>query len=52
MLHCCFMVAMLHCYMDILPGFIYNDEEMLKKKKHCTVRVSTGSLRNADIGGF
>lgn len=28
----CFMVAMLHCYMDVLPGFIYNDEEMLKKK--------------------
>lgn len=27
----CFMIAMLHCYMDILPGFIYNDEEMLKK---------------------
>lgn len=27
----CFMVAMLHCYMDVLPGFIYNDEEMLKK---------------------
>lgn len=27
----CFMVAMLHCYMDIFPGFIYNDEEMLKK---------------------
>lgn len=27
----CFMVAMLHYYMDILTGFIYNDEEMLKK---------------------
>lgn len=45
----CFMVAMLHCYMDVLPGFIYNDEEMLKK---ITVRFSAGSLRNADIWGF
>lgn len=26
-----FMVTLLHCYMDILPGFIYIDEEMLKK---------------------
>lgn len=27
----CFMVAILHCYMDILPDFIFNAEEMLKK---------------------
>lgn len=29
----CFMVSMLHCYMDVLSAFIYNDEETLKRKK-------------------
>lgn len=48
----CFMVSMLHCYMDVLSAFIYNDEETLKRKKHFTVRFSTGSLINAHLGGF